>query len=240
MRKKGVISAKYRNEWKYSCTDAFLQGIYPKLKAALSTDKYADADGTYSVHSLYFDDVYDSCVRENDAGLSRRYKYRIRYYGDNKCFLRLERKEKLDGRCHKASAVLTIEQYNKILSGQLNSLLWETDDPVIRRFCVDSISRHITPKSIVDYERTAFVEPITNVRITFDRNISVSSETDRFLEGGYIKIPIQQKGMGVLEVKFDDILPSYIRHIITEKGLTQGTFSKYYFGRKELQSKGRL
>ena len=240
MRKESALSAKYRNEWKYSCTDAFLESIYPKLKAALNTDKYADSNGTYSVHSVYFDDIYDSCVRENDAGLSRRYKYRIRYYGDDIDFLRLERKEKLDGRCHKSSALLTIEQYNKIINSDMSSLLWETDDPVIKRFCTDSISRHITPKCIVDYERTAFVEPITNVRITFDRNISVSNETDRFLERDYIKIPIQQKGMSVLEVKFDDILPSYIRHIITEKGLIQGTFSKYYFGRKELQSKGRI
>ena len=43
-----------------------------------------------------------------------------------------------------------------------------------------------------------------------------------------------QVGLNVLEVKFDDILPSYIRNIIESFGFKQTSFSKYYYGRKIL------
>ena len=41
------------------------------------------------------------------------------------------------------------------------------------------------PKVIIDYERIAYVEEITNVRITFDMKISASYELENFLDGDY-------------------------------------------------------
>jgi len=38
--------------------------------------------------------------------------------------------------------------------------------------------------------------------------------------------------MNVLEVKFDYILPSYIRNIVESYGYLQSSFSKYMYGRK--------
>ena len=43
-----------------------------------------------------------------------------------------------------------------------------------------------------------------------------------------------QVGINVLEVKFDDILPSHIRNIVESYSFKQGSFSKYYYGRKIL------
>ena len=40
---------------------------------------------------------------------------------------------------------------------------------------------HYRPSTIVDYEREAFVEEVTNIRITFDNNISASDDVDNFL-----------------------------------------------------------
>ena len=80
------------------------------------------------------------------------------------------------------------------------------------------------------------MEEITNVRITIDLKISASYELDRFLEGDYSKFYILPKGMNVLEVKFDDILPSYIKNIVESYGYLQSSFSKYFFGRKILDS----
>ena len=45
-----------------------------------------------------------------------------------------------------------------------------------------------------------------------------------------------QAGLNVLEVKFDSILPSYIRKIVESYNFNQGSFSKYYYGRKILDS----
>ena len=89
-----------------------------------------------------------------------------------------------------------------------------------------------TPKIIIDYERIAYVEEITNVRITFDMNISASYELENFLDGAYQSFYLLPSGINVLEVKFDDILPSYIRNIVESYSFKQSSFSKYYYGRK--------
>lgn len=88
---------------------------------------------------------------------------------------------------------------------------------------------------IVSYEREAFVEIISNVRITMDYNISASDEIERFLKGDYLKIPVLERKKHVLEVKFDDVLPSYMKAILQSNILEQQSFSKYYLGRIAVQ-----
>ena len=92
------------------------------------------------------------------------------------------------------------------------------------------------PKVIIDYERVAYVEEITNVRITFDMKISASYELDKFLDNDYRKFYIMPSNMNLLEVKFDHILPSYIKNILELNSMNQTSFSKYYFGRKIVDS----
>ena len=71
--------------------------------------------------------------------------------------------------------------------------------------------------------------------VTFDKNISSSYDIDHFLDNDYIKYPLQDKGMFVVEVKFDDILPGYIKELVTKECEKQIAFSKYYNGRKVLE-----
>lgn len=173
---------------------------------------------------------------DNDSGVSERAKYRIRYYGDYPSVLRLERKEKLHGRCYKESCPLSIDQYQMIVGGDASQLFWETEIPLLKRFCTLCMTSVLWPKAVIDYERTAYVEEISNVRVTLDENISVSWEWSRFIDGDYLRYPVQERGQHVLEVKFDEILPAYIPHIINNRELIQTSFSKYYLGRKRLSA----
>ena len=102
------------------------------------------------------------------------------------------------------------------------------------------MTRLFEPKAIVSYERSAYVEEIANVRITLDKNISVSEQFDNFLSGDFMRYPVQERGEHVLEVKFDEILPGYIKSIISNKNLQQSSFSKYYLGRLKLQEMRRI
>ncbi|MDE7207840.1 MAG: polyphosphate polymerase domain-containing protein [Lachnospiraceae bacterium] len=226
---------RYRNEWKYRLYEADLAVIENRVAAVMNLDFHSGQSGNYEIHSLYFDDYKDACAKENEAGVSRRFKYRIRYYGNASDFFKLERKEKMDGRCHKDSAVLTRQMCQKILDGRADELYWETDDLLVRQFCVHIMTRLFEPKAIIDYERAAYVEEIANVRITVDKNISVSDNVAEFLTGNYMRYPVQEKSEHVLEVKFDDILPGYIKSIVSNKNLKQSSFSKYYLGRLKLQ-----
>lgn len=97
------------------------------------------------------------------------------------------------------------------------------------------MTRLFTPKVIIDYERTAFVEPITHIRITLDRDISAAYDYSAFDKGGYMHFPLQKTHQNILEVKFDDILPGWLRQMIENNRIQATTFSKYYLGRKRLE-----
>ena len=91
---------------------------------------------------------------------------------------------------------------------------------------------HMRPKAIIEYERTAFVHPTGNVRVTFDRNIAASRILDGFLSpqvSGYV--PLLPSGMHVLEIKYDELLPDFIAQALELGTLQQCAFSKYYLGR---------
>ena len=151
-------------------------------------------------------------------------------------YIVLEKKEKLESRCHKESCKLTVDEYNSIVDGNITELVYETDKQLIKELAVDMLIKNYKPKVIVDYERIAYVEKITNVRITFDMKISASYELENFLTGDYLNYYVLPSGFNVLEVKFDVILPSYIRNIVESFNYKQTSFSKYYFCRKILDS----
>ena len=173
---------------------------------------------------------------QQKAGLSKRFKWRIRYYGNDLNYIVLEKKEKLEGRCHKKSCKITVDEYNQIVSGEILDLVYETKKTLIKELVADMLIYDYRPKIIIDYERIAYVEEITNVRITFDMKISASYELEKFLDGDYQNFYVLPSGMNVLEVKFDYILPSHIRSIVESYGFKQGSFSKYYYGRRLLDN----
>ena len=180
------------------------------------------------------DDYKDTSVYTTNSGLSERFKWRIRYYGNDLSYIRLEKKEKIDGRCHKKSCKITVDEYNKIVSGDVTDLVFETEKDLIKELAVDIIIHNYKPKVIIDYERIAYVEEITNVRVTFDMKISASYELENFLDGDYQSFYVLPSGLNILEVKFDSILPSHLRNIVEAYSFKQGSFSKYYYGRRIL------
>lgn len=207
-----------------------------RLSELMELDSHASKSGKYVIHSLYFDDYKDTSLYTTDSGLSKRFKWRIRYYDEDLNYIVLERKEKLSSRCHKKSCKLTIDEYEKIVTGNITEILYDTDKKLIKELARDMMLYDYKPKVIIDYERIAYVEEITNVRITFDMKISASYDLEHFLDGDYLKYYINPQGINVLEAKFDEILPSYIKKIVESYGFKQTSFSKYYYGRKIIDS----
>lgn len=227
---------QYRNEWKYCCNVLDLKLLETRLGEVLHTDQHSGIKGGYSVRSLYFDDYINTCAKQNEAGVPDRFKWRVRYYGGGTSkHMHLEFKRKRNGRGIKKSCKITEEELNLILNGEPEKVLWATDEELLKRFCYEIMTRGFRPKVIVDYDRIAYTEPIANVRITLDKNISASYEFNKFLSGDYLKIPLQADNNHILEVKFDNILPGYIRNIVDSFGMEQTSFSKYYIGRKKLE-----
>lgn len=227
---------KYRNEWKYLLNNQSLSLLKNKISKVLDIDPHTPENGKYLIHSLYFDNYRNDSLYGNEAGLAIKYKWRIRYYGNDLTYIVLEKKEKLDGGGRKRSCKLTIDEYNSIVSGNILDLVYDTQKDLLKELAVDILKNGYHPKVIIDYERIAYVEEISNVRITFDMKISASYELDKFLDNDYPKFYIMPSNMNLIEVKFDYILPSYIKNILELNNMNQTSFSKYYFGRKIVDS----
>lgn len=223
----------YRVEQKFIVTDADLTVLSKRLSQILSKDIHQEGS-CYQVRSLYFDDIADSCMDENDAGVDQRCKYRIRHYDSSADTMRLEIKEKQKGLTRKYSAMITREECKKIMD---NTLPLKMDDrKVLNLLQLQMRCAHLRPKAIISYERTAFVHPTGNVRITFDRNISASRMCEDFLAPMIRNpVPVLPVGVHVLEVKYDELLPDYIANSLNLGILQQTAFSKYGLGRMAIR-----
>lgn len=228
--------SQFRSEWKYTGTDGQVELVKARLEGILLRDKHANTDGKYQVHSLYFDDYRDSCAADNESGEGIRSKYRLRYYGKDIKTLHFEKKEKQYGLGRKKNCPLSGDEYELLLSGDFCDCFWKTKEPVLKEFCALMMTRGGAPKAVIDYERTAFVDPVTNIRITIDRNITTSYDYSAFLTGDFIHFPFQNNQINILEVKFDEFFPGWLRKMIESLHFQQTTFSKYYLGRKRLES----
>ena len=104
-----------------------------RFSALFTRDGHAGADGRYEVHSLYFDTPDDRALREKLYGLRDKEKFRLRYYGGDVSFVRLEKKIKRGELCAKFSAVLPEGGAEALLAGRPDFLL-ESDEPLSRSF----------------------------------------------------------------------------------------------------------
>lgn len=220
--------SEYRHEFKYMVDSYDEQVILSKVRSVLTADIHSDPSGVYTVRSLYFDDIDDTCFYENDSGIDDRSKYRIRFYNDDPSVLRLEKKIKKHGMTRKESCLITADECSLLCRGGSIPL---SDDPVKNNLFSDFLIRGLMPKVIVTYERIPFVYGPGNVRITFDTRLSASYEVDKFLECTYRRRAVYDPGNSILEVKFDDYLPRHIREMIQTDDLIRCRFSKYYMCR---------
>lgn len=220
---------EYRVENKYLVSDHDLALLSHRLRPVMQTDVHQKGN-CYEIRSIYFDDYLDRCFSENDAGVDNRQKYRIRTYGAEGSPIHLEIKEKQNGFTHKESCNLNGEELACLLSGSHDLSFGErkTLNQLLLRMKCD----RMRPKVTIVYERTAFVHPAGNVRITFDRNIMASRVCDGLLEEHIPGLtPVLPVGMHVLEVKYDEFLPDVIARELELGRLRQTAFSKYYLGR---------
>ena len=215
----------YRNELKHIISAADKAAICASLRAVARPDEHADASGRYKIRSLYFDNVYDTALLEKIDGVNEREKFRIRYYNDDPSVIHLEKKVKRNGLGYKVSADLTAEEAQKIVNGDTDWML-QSGRPLIVELYSKMKSQGLRPKTIVDYTRTPFVYAPGNVRVTIDENIRTGLSCTDFLNPGCITIPAGDPVI-LLEVKWDEYLPSVIQRAVQVKNRRAGAFSKY-------------
>ena len=216
---------RYRNEWKYLIDTSQKELICTRLSPFLKLDKHAQ-NGGYMIRSLYFDDYFNSAYEEKDAGVLRRKKYRIRVYNCSDSSIKLERKKKFGSYIYKEAASLTREEVYKILDGDYEFLL-NSDKQLCREFYYECISNVMRPRTIVDYDREPWILDEGTVRITFDMDVRAAIGSYDIFDSTLPALSVLEPGKCVMEVKFTEFLPQFVREILPDRASEFTAVSKY-------------
>ena len=221
---------KLRHESKHQISpqeDLVLSG---RLRRLFAHDAHAGPDGSYRITSLYFDTPYDGALREKLDGVDRREKFRLRYYGEESAWVKLEKKYKINGLCGKRSARLSREEAERLLAGE-EGFLFRRGEPLLTELYSKLRGNGLAPRTVVCYDREAFTYAPGNVRVTLDRNIRTGlSPLDFFRPERFALRPLG--GLTVLEVKYDAFLPDLVRIAVQVPGRRGGACSKYALCRR--------
>lgn len=217
----------YRHELKFLVSEQELCLLENKVSQICKKDIYTREQGTYNIRSIYFDTFDDQYLAENEAGVDCRKKYRIRIYNGNSDIIKLECKSSERGMKAKEACNITRQQCEQLMQGNI-MIPCMKEQEVLRQLQYDYMTKLLQPKVIVEYVRTPFVYGVGNVRITFDRQIASSYCIHQFFDTNMVKRLVLPEGMNILEVKYDELLPSTIREILnTGFSLNRTSFSKY-------------
>jgi len=131
----------------------------------------------------------------------------------------------------KVSARLTQDEVKEIYKGNYE-FLKNKEDNIYKDFYIKLSHGLIKPKVIVKYDRVAFVHPIGNLRITFDSSVKTSNNQVDIFDDNIAYVPAMGADETIMEIKFDGVIPDYIKSLIQTSNAVQSSSSKYVYSRK--------
>lgn len=218
-----------RYEEKYLLSPAQAEMLRGLLDSVLPRDRYS-ANGAYFIRNLYFDTPEDADYKDKLLGVSERKKLRLRLYDVQAQQVKLEIKAKRAKNSHKQSAVLDRSVALALVNGDPTPLLAE--GPAARAAYALYQGEHRAPAALIDYERTAWVFPVGRARITLDEHLRAAKSDDLF--GENVPMVGLLGGQTILEVKYDQPLPGWIKRVLSTVPGTLLSISKYALARGAL------
>ncbi len=219
-----------RHELKYFVNPAELDVLRKRLSPVLRLDPHCQW-GPYKIRSLYFDDAFDTALRDKESGVLHRDKYRIRIYNDSAEEIYLERKRKVGDLIQKSSVRITRRLCEKLIEGDPRGLQ-AAQSPLIQEMFLVMRTRLLRPRVIVDYEREAYEHPAEDVRITFDTKLRTGLSSLDLFEPGIPTVCPHDRNVEILEVKFNAYLPDFISALLAGVVAERSAISKYVLARR--------
>lgn len=215
---------KFRHEFKYSINYSDYLTIHSQLRSIMQPDPHVSSDGKYFIKSLYFDDPYDTALRDKIDGVNIREKFRIRMYNDDETFISLEKKSKINGLCLKESVPLTKEECISIIDNNYEFLSSSANQLMLELY-TKMRSDLLKPKVLVAYIREPYIYEPGHIRITFDSELRTGLHSTEFFKSEKLFPAASSKAI-IMEVKYDEFLPEVIACIIGAHRRA-AAFSKY-------------
>ncbi|MDR0987275.1 MAG: polyphosphate polymerase domain-containing protein [Ruminococcus sp.] len=222
-----------RFEYKFLISAAEAAEISSRLSGAMERDKNY-SDDSYFIRSLYFDDRNHSAYYDKVNGVEHREKFRIRFYNSDPSYIVFERKRKHGIKVDKAQFGIDEADARAIIAGDfsvLKSLDGDLAKDLYGKFA-GGFCPGLYPSAVTDYEREAFTHPASRTRITLDKNLHAPLSLDIFDD--IVTLPVFDNGAVILEVKFDAVLPEFVKLLLPRNVGQPLAISKYCLCREVL------
>lgn len=228
-----LSKGKLRHEIKLLLTQADYLLMRSRLQSVLHQDEYTTESGDYFIRSLYLDDVMKTAYYEKLSGIADRKKYRVRIYNYSPKAIKLECKEKRGDRIKKQSASIDLSTARGIIKGDFSGL-YQKDDGLSKEVLSKALGRGLAPSVVVDYDREAYVHPVGNVRLTFDKALHAGMSSADIFDKELVTVPIFPDGSVIFEVKYDELIPKHIAKIVSSAHGQRLALSKFCLCRNKL------
>lgn len=204
---------------------------------------------SYPVTSLYLDSRRLKCFFENAAGLSSRFKIRVRGYAPTleeteRIFLEIKRKKNVT--IYKDRVLLPPDALREFSVGVFDAARlaarWDDDREKAHAKTLEEIAGKVrffgmTPMVVIRYRRVPLIERFNRkFRVTFDSNLEVA----RVEAGTAGRFHAFAPRLTVMEMKWTGSVPYWMHLIIKKYGLSRDKFSKYFYGVAHLKNKSLM
>lgn len=224
-----------RFELKYVISENCALAVRDYVRSYLVPDEFNPPQGGgYQVNSVYLDGPALELCNATVEGHKNRYKLRIRFYDDvatSPVFFEIKRRA--NDAILKERARVQRPVVARLLSGHwprhadLVKFSPKTFDS-LRRFCDLRNQLQARGTAIVTYEREAYVTPDSDsVRVTFDRNLRTVPFVGEFRASARNDWSYPAIGGTVLELKFTERFPTWMRNMARTFDLQRGSMPKY-------------
>ena len=220
-----------RHELKYHITPAEMTVLRNVLTPVMQLDPNGNENNEYHIRSLYFDTINDDALEEKIAGVGNRKKYRMRIYNFSDKVIKLECKSKYGDLISKQSVSIPRELADQLIAGDPDGLQ-RMRHPLLHDVYREMRTRLLRPVVIVDYVREAYIHPAQDVRITFDKMLRTGLYSSDMFNPMLPTFPVFDDPVEILEVKYNEFLPTYIQSLISGVTAQRSAVSKYTWCRR--------
>ena len=210
-----------RKELKYLIEDHDFYVINHNLKDLLKKDSNCKGE-FYTISSVYFDTYNKTSYTQVKNGISDRWKYRIRFYNYDDSYIKLEKKHKTNSLTTKSSIIISKKMFSDILNNNIK--IKSTNPPLLNEFIIKMETELLRPIICIEYDRIPYIYKDGNVRVTLDFNIRYTNRINNLFNSKKKVYYLENK---ILEIKYDEFIPDFIRFRLELNHLEQKSFSKF-------------
>ena len=170
-----------------------------------------------NVNSIYFDDMNLSNISENLAGISKRVKYRVRWYGENNSLKNPHFEIKSKRGFETQKQIISLKKFDNInynIKNNLNYLTNFVNDKIV-------LGKILLPTLLINYRRIYLISSNNLIRATIDYEIK-SKRLLKFKNQFFCNF-----NNVILELKYDPNLDWVIRRTLDNIKVRYSKSSKY-------------